>query len=711
MAEETASEIFFQTATNVTRRVEIVLAQGSGQGSNKRPCHSGGFSGASSGGRGTFGRVHLPRPYHSALQASHSALGRCGPNVPHYGQPSYSALPAPISAPPIQSYYHGHPVASMLAQPARVRGKRARRRGQVAISRGQAVRGGGQAARYGGQLVRGRPRDMVQSGGAQPRCYAFRARPEAESSDAIITGVVSVSNKDALVLFDSGSTYSYMSSYFASYLVVPRDSLSAPVYVPTPVGDAIIVDRVYRSCVVTIGSLKNRVDLLILDIVDFDVILGVDWLSPYHAILYCHAKTVTLSFLGLPRLEWRRTPGHSTSIVISCMKSWHMAEKGCLAYLAYDCDYSAEVPSMDSVPVGAKVFSKIDLSSGYHQLRIRASDVPKTAFRIQYVHYEFLVMSFGLINSLEEFMDLINWVFNPYLDSFVIVFIDDILIYSRSREEHQQHLRIVLQTLRDSQLYAKFSKCESWLSSIAFLGLIVLAEGIQVDPMKIKAVKNWPRTTSATEIQSFLCRLLPSICRGVLIYNSPIDQIDPKGCPIQMYLFKQKEINSMQRRWLELLKDYDITILYYLVKSNVVADALSRKSLSMGSLVYIPVSERPLALEVHALAIQFVKLNVSEPSHVLACMVAQSLVFKRIRERQYDEPHFVVLRDTMRHGNAKHVTVGDDRVLRMHGRVCMPNLDGLRELILEEAHSSRYSIHPVQPRCIRTCGNIIGRGE
>jgi len=153
---------------------------------------------------------------------------------------------------------------------------------------------------------------------------------------------------------------------------------------------------------------------------------------------------------------------------------------------------------------GAKVFSKIDLRSGYHQLRIRASDVPKTAFRTRYGHYEFLVMSFGLTNAPVAFMDLMNRVFRPYLDSFMIVFIDDILIYSRSREEHEQHLRVVLQTLRDSQMYAKFSKCKFWLSSIAFLGHVLSAEGIQVDPKKIEVLKNWPRPASAIEIRSFL---------------------------------------------------------------------------------------------------------------------------------------------------------------------------------------------------------------
>ncbi|XP_019244366.1 PREDICTED: uncharacterized protein LOC109224233 [Nicotiana attenuata] len=118
---------------------------------------------------------------------------------------------------------------------------------------------------------------------------------------------------------------------------------------------------------------------------------------------------------------------------------------------------------------GARVFSKIDLQSGYHQLRIRASDVPKTAFRTRYRHYEFLVVSFGLTNAPATFMDLMNRVFRPYLDSFVIVFIDDILIYSRSQEEHEQHLRVVLQTLRDSQLYAKFSKCEFVFPSHLYL--------------------------------------------------------------------------------------------------------------------------------------------------------------------------------------------------------------------------------------------------
>ncbi|XP_038975755.1 uncharacterized protein LOC120106774 [Phoenix dactylifera] len=134
---------------------------------------------------------------------------------------------------------------------------------------------------------------------------------------------------------------------------------------------------------------------------------------------------------------------------------------------------------------GAQVFSKIDLRSGYHQLKILADDVPKTAFRTRYGHYEFLVIPFGLTNAPAAFMDLMNRVFKQYLDQFVIIFIDDILIYSKSKEEHEDHLRVVLQILQENRLYAKLSKCDFWLDSIAFLGHVISKEGVSVDPKEI----------------------------------------------------------------------------------------------------------------------------------------------------------------------------------------------------------------------------------
>ncbi|KAL4017964.1 hypothetical protein IC575_021549 [Cucumis melo] len=338
---------------------------------------------------------------------------------------------------------------------------------------------------------------------------------------------------------------------------------------------------------------------------------------------------------------------------------------------------------------GATVFSKIDLRSGYHQLRIRDGDIPKTAFRSRYGHYEFVVMSFGLTNGPAVFMDLMNRVFKDFLDSFVIVFIDDILIYSKTEAEHEEHLHQVLETLRANKLYAKFSKCEFWLRKVTFLGHVVSSEGVSVDPAKIEAVTNWPRPSTVSEIRSFLglagyyrrfvedfsriaspltqltrkgtpfvwspaCEssfqelkqklvtapvlTLPDGSRNFVIYsdaskkglgcvlmqqgkvvayasrqlkiheqNYPTHDLELAavvfalkiwrhylyGEKIQIYtdhkslkyFFTQKELNMRQRRWLELVKDYDCEILYHPGKANVVADALSRKVAHSAALI------------------------------------------------------------------------------------------------------------------------------
>nr|GEV25849.1 reverse transcriptase domain-containing protein [Tanacetum cinerariifolium] len=150
------------------------------------------------------------------------------------------------------------------------------------------------------------------------------------------------------------------------------------------------------------------------------------------------------------------------------------------------------------------VYSKIDLRSGYHQLRVRDEDIPKTTFRTRYGHYEFQVMSFGLTNAPAVFMDLVNHVCESYLDKFVIVFIDDILIYSRNKEEHANHLRIILELLKEEKLYAKFSKCDFWIRTVQFLGHLIDSQGLHVDLAKIEAVKNWASPTTPTEIRQFL---------------------------------------------------------------------------------------------------------------------------------------------------------------------------------------------------------------
>nr|GFB55966.1 putative reverse transcriptase domain-containing protein [Tanacetum cinerariifolium] len=153
---------------------------------------------------------------------------------------------------------------------------------------------------------------------------------------------------------------------------------------------------------------------------------------------------------------------------------------------------------------GSSVYSKIDLRSGYHQLRVREEDIPKTAFRTRYGHFEFQVMPFGLTNAPAVFMDLMNQVCKPYVDKFVIVFIDDILIYSRDKKEHEEHLKAILELLKKEELYTKFSKCKFWIPKVQFLGHVIDNQVIHVDPTKIESVKDWASPKSPTDIRKFL---------------------------------------------------------------------------------------------------------------------------------------------------------------------------------------------------------------
>jgi hypothetical protein len=153
---------------------------------------------------------------------------------------------------------------------------------------------------------------------------------------------------------------------------------------------------------------------------------------------------------------------------------------------------------------GEKIFSKLDLRSGYHQVRIKDEDINKTTFRTRYKHYEFVVIPFGLTNAPTTFMCLMNSIFSQYLDKFVLVFIDDILVYSKMEEEHEEHLKIVLQTLRKHKLYAKFDKCDFYQKRIQYLGHVISEEGIAVDPEKIRAIMEWPIPKDVADIRSFM---------------------------------------------------------------------------------------------------------------------------------------------------------------------------------------------------------------
>ncbi|GJU45256.1 putative nucleotidyltransferase, ribonuclease H [Tanacetum coccineum] len=397
---------------------------------------------------------------------------------------------------------------------------------------------------------------------------------------------------------------------------------------------------------------------------------------------------------------------------------------------------------------GSSIYSKIDLRSGYHQLRVREEDIPKTAFRTRYGHYEFQVMPFGLTNAPAVFMDLMNRVCKPYLDKFVIVFIDDILIYSRNEKEHEEHLKTILEMLKKEELYAKFSKCEFWINTVKFLGHVIDSSGIHVDPAKIEAVKNWASPTTPSEIRQFLGLagyyrrfiegfskiakpmteltqknqkfdwgeeqeeafqlLKQKLCAApilalpegsddfvvycdasikglgavlmqrmkVIAYASRQLKIHEKNytthdlelgavvfalkiwrhylygtkCVVftdhksLQHILNQKELNMRQRRWIELLSDYDCEIRYHPGKANVVADALSRKE------------------RIEPLRKEAVKVENIEAEDIGGML-------KRLEARA-------------------------DGTLCLDNRSWLPCYGDTRSLIMHESHKSKYSIHP-----------------
>ncbi|KAA3469062.1 RNA-directed DNA polymerase-like protein [Gossypium australe] len=197
---------------------------------------------------------------------------------------------------------------------------------------------------------------------------------------------------------------------------------------------------------------------------------------------------------------------------------------------------------------GATIFSKIDLRSGYYQLRVKDSYIQKTAFRTRYEHYEFLVMPFGLTNAPAIFMDLMNRIFRPYLDQFVVVFIDDILIYSWDEIEHAEHLRIVLQTLREKQLYLKFSKSEFWLREVDFLGHIVSASRIRVDPSKIYVILEWKPLKNMSEVRSFLglTGYYSRFVKGFLTIATPLAKLLQKAVRFEWSDRCQKSFDQLK---------------------------------------------------------------------------------------------------------------------------------------------------------------------
>ncbi|GJR81126.1 putative nucleotidyltransferase, ribonuclease H [Tanacetum coccineum] len=585
------------------------------------------------------------------------------------------------------------------------------------------------------------------------------------------TGALFIFGRAVFVLFDTGATHSVISTKFASCFTM------------TP----ILLDH--------FDDKIRSVNALPLDMCEFDIILGIDWLAAHRAMIDCHSRRVIFGDIHAPEFIYHGSlPGKSMKI-ISALKAHQpivsefqdvFPEELPGIPPIRDVEFNIElIPGAEPIskapyrmaPIelkelkdqlqellerGARTyFSKIDLRSGYHQLRVKEQDISKTAFRTRYGHYEFLVMPFGLTNAPAVFMDLMNRVFHEFLDKF----------------------------LRQEKLYAKFSKCEFWLSKVAFLGHIVSAEGITMDPAKVEAITKWPRPTSVTEVRSFLglagyyrrfvegfSRLalpltklmrkgekfvwneereksfeelkqrlvsspiltLPSGTGGFQIYsdaskkglgcvlmqhgkviayasrqlkpyevNYPTHDLElaavvfalkiwrhylyGESCDIftdhksLKYIFTQRELNMRQRRWLELLKDYDTNIQYHPGKANVVADALSRKS---GMIAGIKVEEE-IIRDLERLDIE---LCVRGQSGFWASLRVEPNLISQIKTAQKDDGEIWAIIQNI--DQQTEFRVDDDGILWQGTKLCVPEDPTLREALMTEAHSSPFSIHP-----------------
>ena len=483
------------------------------------------------------------------------------------------------------------------------------RGGSTAPSRGRGRGSGGRGSTPIGQ---------IQSGTrTQARVFTV-TRQEADASLDVIIGMISVYDHDAYALVDPGVTHSFISMPFTERHQIESQPIDGRMVVSVPNGDTMISERTVLGSKLVIQNKDFPADLIVLGIHDFDIVLGMDWLSKHRATLDCYKKEVRLVRPEEPSVIFRGIGREIAPSLINAMTASKMLRKGCQGYLAFVVDRRQEGTRLEDIPIvkefpdvfaddisglppdreveftidlipgtepisippyrmspaelrelkaqleellrkgfirpsispweapvlfvkkkdgslplcidyrqlnrvtirnqyplpridelfdqlqGSRVYSKIDLRSGYHQLRVQESDVPKTAFRTRYGHYEFLVMPVGFTNAPAVFMDLMNRVFSPYLDKFVIIFIDDILVYSGSSEEHLEHLKIVLQTLRERELYAKLRKCQFWLDRVSFLGHVISVERVSVDPKKIEAVVNWKPPKNVLEVRSFL---------------------------------------------------------------------------------------------------------------------------------------------------------------------------------------------------------------
>nr|GEY66270.1 hypothetical protein [Tanacetum cinerariifolium] len=512
--------------------------------------------------------------------------------------------------------------------------------------------------------------------GACGQAYALRDG-DRNLGPNVVTGTFLLNNRYARVLFDSRFDKSFVNVKFSHLIVIEPVKVDHSYEVELADGRVVSTNTILRGCALNLVNHLFEIDLMPIELCTFDVIIRIDWLILHDSVIVCRKKEVHMP-LKKRTLVVKGDDCVSRLKVVSCMKVKKYVDRGSYLFVAQVIEKEPVERHLEDVPVickfpdvfpedfpglppprqmeyeielvpgaapvahtpyrlapsemkelakiddlfdqlqGSSVYSKIDLQSGYHQLRVREKDILITAFRTRYGHYEFQVMPFGLTNAPAVFMDLMNRVCKPFLDKFVIVFIDDILIYSKNKEEHEEHLRIILELLQNEKLYAKFSKCKFWLDSMKFLDHVINSQGVHVDPEKVEAIKSWTSPKSSTEtyewgeekkeafqlLKDKLCSapifVLPKGSEDFVVYCDA--SLKGYGAVLMQqekvityasrqlrtheenYMTHDLELGAVVfalRQWrhylYELLSDYDCEIHYHPGKANVVADALSRK--------------------------------------------------------------------------------------------------------------------------------------
>ncbi|GJR26810.1 putative reverse transcriptase domain-containing protein [Tanacetum coccineum] len=641
-----------------------------------------------------------------------------------------------------------------------------------------------------------------RSNGNQIRGRAFNVNVnamEAVYDPNVVTGTFSLNDHFVTVLFDFRADFSFISTKFVPLLNV-KPSIVNPGYVIEVVdGKKVEVNRIICDCKLELESSLFSINLIPLGHGSFDVIVGMDWLSQHKVVIVCHEKVVEIPVEDgrILRVHRERTVGITKALKSAKEDEPKLSDISVVREFedVFLEDLSGLPPQrkvefhIDLVP-GATPVAKSpyrlapsemqelseqlqelqdkDLRSGYHQLGVHEDDIPKTAFQTRYGNFEFTVMPFGLTNAPAVFMDLMNIVCKLYLDKFVTVFIDDILIYSKMKEGHEVHLGLVLELLRKEKLYAKFSKCEFWLQEVHFLGHVVNQNGIHVDPSKIEAVKNWKTPTTPSEIRSFLglagyyrrfianfskiAKPLTSLTQKNQKYVWGVEQEEAfqtlknnlcdapiltlpdgvedfvvycdasnqgLGCVLMQrgkviayasrqlktheknytthdlelgavvfalktwrhylygtksviytdhkslqHIFDQKELNMRQRRWIELFSDYECEIHYHPGKANVVADALSRKERLK------PRHVRVMAVTIEAGMREMIQATQSET------LKQENVLMENL------------------HGLDQQMEKKEGESLYFMDHLWVPLVGSVRTMIMDEAHRSKYSVHP-----------------